>query len=224
MLADDDVVWRYMRLERFLDLISTGKLRVGRLDSFRDPWEGRWPEPIMKKFGNMDLSKVSFKQRFILDPDLYRTTVFANCWHASPHESAALWQIYSQNSGLAIRSTIGRLKAALGKNPKPHFFIGKVSYVNFKTEITEAGSLTKGFLKRKSFEYEKEIRILIIGQDPNHPDAHFLNCDLGTLVSEVYLSPESDDSLKGTVESVLSKYDLAHIRVHRSTLYDTSIY
>jgi hypothetical protein len=224
MPPDDTVIWRYMRLERFLSLIASGSLRVARLDSFRDPWEGRWPKAVMEKFKDVDLSRTAAKVKFIIDPNLYRTTVFASCWHASRDESAALWQIYSGNAGIAIRSTVRKLRAALKENSTPHFFIGAVQYVDFKTETVEAGSLVKGFLKRKSFAHEQEIRVLILGQNPQHPDVHFLNCDLNALLEEVYLSPESDDSMKTTVESVLAKYDLEGVSVHRSTLYDTSVY
>jgi hypothetical protein len=43
-----------------------------------------------------------------------RRKVAISSWHINEYESFAMWQIFTQNSeGLAIQSTIGRLKKAL---------------------------------------------------------------------------------------------------------------
>jgi hypothetical protein len=219
--SDDTIVWRYLRLERFLTLIDSKKLRLSRLDSLRDPWEGRWPKAIAEHWGKGPFDG----KRMIFDPEQYRQVLFANCWHASQYESAALWYIYSGRAGIAIKSTVGNLKAALIDNSRPAFYIGAVQYKNFETDTVECGSLVGPFLKRKSFEYEHEVRIVIFERlsDPNE-NAYYLNCNTAVLLKAVYLSPECDDSMKPSVESLLRRYDLGHIPAHRSALYDTSIY
>ena len=73
-----------------------------------------------------------------------------------------MWQIFTKNNeGLAIQSTIGRIKDAL--QPEKHFeqFIGEVNYIDYKKDFIPFDDTFFPFLfKRKSFQYEKEIRII----------------------------------------------------------------
>ena len=99
---DETVIWRYMDMNRLLSLLRTSRLHLSRLDHLGDPWEGTWPQPVLDAYrSRATISKVEF----LLDTDQLQKKTFVNCWHISPHESAALWALYSKESGLAIKST-----------------------------------------------------------------------------------------------------------------------
>jgi hypothetical protein len=39
----DPVIWRYLSLSKFLDLLSKQRLYFNRIDFFDDQFEGSWP-------------------------------------------------------------------------------------------------------------------------------------------------------------------------------------
>ena len=55
-----------------------------------------------------------------------KNVYYVNCWHAGEHESAALWGSYAGHAGLAVKSSVGRLKSAI--DVEWPFHIGEVSY------------------------------------------------------------------------------------------------
>src|SRR5256885_8634016 len=72
-----------------------------------------------------------------------RSTLFPYTTLFRSHESAAMWYQYaSANAAVAIRSTVGRLKKALGERPQfqdgfggsDGFRIGMVKYIDFERE------------------------------------------------------------------------------------------
>ena len=154
--SDDTVVWRYLDLERLLALLCTKKLHLCRLDLLRDPWEGAWPKFLQIESGdNPKFAPMPWTEEYW---EHYKLTFFVNCWHSSEHESAALWEIYGLKAGLALRSNIGRLKRGITSNEQ--FFIGTVKYVDYSTYALPTNNLLlPAFLKRKSFDHEKEIRV-----------------------------------------------------------------
>lgn len=98
-----------------------------------------------------------------------RRQYFLSCWHIAPHESAAMWQIYSQmNSGIAITSSPERLTSATSKFSGPLFF-GEVQYLDYETAEIEASNVLNVLLaKRKSFEFEREARLVWWDSDQMH--------------------------------------------------------
>ena len=83
-------------------------------------------------------------------------------WHINEYESFAMWQIFTQKSeGLAIQSTLGRLQQALIPENQYEQHIGAVNYIDYKKEyIPFDNAFFPFFLKRKSFKYERKIRII----------------------------------------------------------------
>src|ERR1700722_5938005 len=96
---DDAIIWRYIGIEKLLALLNLKSLYFCRLDRMRDPWEGHWPKPLRKAIER------SFVAGGVVDVgDAFwqlRKTMFVNCWHESPYESAALWDQYGESAGLA---------------------------------------------------------------------------------------------------------------------------
>jgi hypothetical protein len=74
-----------------------------------------------------------------------------------------MWKIYAtEDAGIAIRSTVGRLKRALDSYIDYPVTISSVSYINYDTDIIPENYLLHPmFFKRKSYEYENELRALV---------------------------------------------------------------
>ena len=72
-----------------------------------------------------------------------------------------MWNLYShENAGIAIQSTTTRLSKCFRDNNDDTIWIGKVHYLDFSKDwMNEWNNLFQAFVtKRKSFEYENEIR------------------------------------------------------------------
>ncbi|UOV01697.1 DUF2971 domain-containing protein [Pseudoxanthomonas mexicana] len=226
--ADETILWRYMNLERFLALLHARALYLARLDSFVDPWEGVWPNTVVQALKS-EAGEFSHYGTILEAAAKLKYGSFVSCWHASSTESAALWDLYSGKSGVAIRSTVKALKRALSFPAS--FFIGSVRYLDFDKEAVPVGNmLVLPFLKRKSFEHEKEVRVLYWDPkrvDWNNPEAGesgiAMEVDPAVLIDEVYLSPASPDWLLKPLEELCVKFGF-DVPVIRSSLYDKQVY
>jgi hypothetical protein len=222
---DETVIWRYMNMERLLALLSTTELFLTRLDGFPDPWEGVWP----KSFVDALQSAGGLQKDFVKN---LQQTFYVSCWHASAHESAALWHQYSGVAGFAVRSTIGRLKNSL--DPASTFFIGSVVYADYEGGSHGAvNALKPPFMKRKSFEHEREVRVVqwkpenlnFIKHQPAKIASHAsVAVDLGALIDTLFISPTSPPWLVPHISRFLDVFGVAGVSVIRSTLYDPYIF
>lgn len=227
---DDTVIWRYVDLEKLVALLHSRSLYLCRLDHLRDPWEGLWPPAMAQVFtrGKNETGAAQGKD-FVRWMNGLRMLFYASCWHENSGESAAFWDQYKNSRGVAIRSTIGRLIKSTTSSKVP-FFIGRVQYrdyadVDFPLDSTNA--IRPAFLKRKSFEHEREVRVLLWHPLAN-PESDFksiqesygIDVDATILIESIYISPESPTWLVEPLREVLRRFDLAGVPVRRSDLYD----
>src|SRR5437870_10540134 len=83
-----------------------------------------------------------------------------NSWHLSDYESAALWELYGTEAGIAIQSTINELKDSFARTDDT-IWIGKVNYIDFNRDWMDEWNILEAFvIKRPSFFYEAEIRAI----------------------------------------------------------------
>ena len=105
----DTIVWKYLDLSKFLDLLISRKLFMSRSDKFEDQYEGTFSEPTFEEIKKLSVNNPEFLAYY----KSHREKVAVSSWHINEYESFAMWQIFTQNSeGLAIQSTIGRLQKA----------------------------------------------------------------------------------------------------------------
>lgn len=118
----DTVVWKYLDLSKFLDLLLSRKLFMSRSDKFEDQYEGTFSEPTFE-----EIRKISENNPEFLDAyKTQRKNVVISSWHINEYESFAMWQIFTQNSeGLAIQSTIRRIQESLHLEKQYVQHIGK---------------------------------------------------------------------------------------------------
>ena len=152
------IVWKYLDLSKFVDLLLYKKLFLSRSDKFEDQYEGTFSEPTFEEIWKLSINNPEFLDYY----KSHRENVVISSWHINEYESFAMWQIFTQKSeGLAIQSTLGRIQEALKLDITYNQHIGEVNYIDYKKEYIPFDNAFFPFLfKRKSFQYEREIRII----------------------------------------------------------------
>ncbi|MFA9191782.1 hypothetical protein AAGV28_10430 [Flavobacterium sp. FZUC8N2.13] len=203
----DTVVWKYLDLSKFLDLLLSQKLFMSRSDKFEDQYEGTFSEPTYEEIKKLAINNPDFINYY----KTHREKVAISSWHINEYESFAMWQIFTQNSeGLAIQSTIGRLQKAL--QPETNFkqYIGEVNYIDYKKEYIPFDDLFFPFLfKRKSFQYEREVRIItdVSDSDSNTKlnEGLKISVDINELIEKIYIHPKSENWYKNLVIELMKQ-------------------
>lgn len=260
-LSDDMVIWRYMGLDKFINLLEDSALFFAPLSFYEktDPFEGYPPakivqllysisDPFYEKLkGNIEIydlyahtqignskfieSLESLRKKLLERPADFRKSysliaksTLVNCWHASPHESEAMWKLYGEShKGIAIRSTVGDLRKALEGAQQidwvEKMFLGQVKYLDYADpEITPKDCLVGGImtplLKRISFAHEKEVRAFFVSGvnyknlDSFTPRPYEMKIDVSQILNGVYISPYVDTSYSKAIRAVCRAYGL----------------
>ncbi len=112
------------------------------------------------------------------------------------------------SEGLAIQSTIARLQKAVIPEKKYEQYIGEVNYIDYKKEYIPFDDMFFPFLfKRKSFQYEREVRIITDVTQTNIKlnDGLKINVDINQLIEKIYIHPKSENWYKNLVIELVSK-------------------
>ncbi len=225
-------VWRYMDFTKFVSMLDENKLFFSRADKLGDPFEGSYPVENIRQRERMQekLLKTlphAFKSIYERKPEglisFHRNLprfIFINSWHENSQESAAMWSLYlKSNDGIAVQSTFGRLKECF-ESETPVVYIGEVEYRDYIKEMIPSNNFFSPFLhKRKSFEHEKELRMLVMAYDmtkeglpnlskPPYSDGVGVKVNLEKLIGNIYVSPTSPKWFLNLVKSVTKKYGL----------------
>ncbi len=222
----DAKIWRYMDFAKFVSLLDKSALFFPRADKLEDPFEGVYSE--------VNIKSVSQKQREILIKLKEATAV--NSWHMNDYESTAMWKIYlKSNEGIAIQSTYNRLKNSF-KDTDCFIYIGVVKYIDYKLDwIPEDNLFYPLIYKRKSFEYEHELRAVALPKirdgagwsisltRPLSEEGIYATIDIDTLIEKIYLAPTCPDWLFELVKSIASKYRV-NAEILHSSLDDSPVY
>ena len=227
-------VWRYLDLAKYLSMLESNALFFSRLDKLNDPFEGSRPRATIEAkdaslallFGGLGAIEPEETAKRVaeikrLDSTLARAMTrwcAANCWHLGEHESAAMWDVYMRTgAGVAIRSTFDRLKASF-VGDEVTVYMGEVTYIDYSEDVIPTGNLlTPVLCKRKSFEHESELRVLVfqtVFDVDGKPDPEAsawdagveVDVDLRVLVEAVHVSPTAPDWFAGLVASVTTRY------------------
>lgn len=199
------IVWKYLDLSKFLDLLLSRKLFMSRSDKFEDQYEGTFSEPTFEEIKKLSIDNPDFLNYY----KTHREKVAISSWHINEYESFAMWQIFTQNSeGLAIQSTVKRLQDALRPENNYKQYIGEVNYIDYKKEYIPFDDMFFPFLfKRKSFQYEREVRIITDVTDSSIKlnDGLKINVDINQLIDKIYIHPKSENWYKNLVIQLLKQ-------------------
>jgi len=251
-------LWRYIQLPQLLRILQEEQLHFSSPASFPDPFEGTLPKAwyeyqserhraLEESLGQDEgeISELSETRR-----EIVRSNLFVNCWHGNNSESAAMWSRYfNREFTIAITSTANDLKESLADQEEYSIAVGEIEYVNFDLgldEISDADlnsinrvhaedddELGLVLLKRKEFEYESEVRAVVVdhvlrttllerdlevAEDVEPPVD--VKVDLGDLINEIRLGPAADNWFVETVENMVenSNTDLGKNDVIESDL------
>ncbi|QKT03986.1 hypothetical protein HUS23_09235 [Ectothiorhodospiraceae bacterium 2226] len=196
-------VWRYMNFAKLMFLFESRAMFFPYSEAFTDVMDGR---PAG------------------LGDHLPRRAV--SSWHMSPHESEAMWRLYSPpEEAVALHSTWGRLREVLPACVRIH----TVRYADQADPACLAHEpLYHYFIKRRAFEHEKELRAVVEEPCPaerageaRHSEAGWLvPVDLEHLITQVYVSPTAADWYYELVQRLSARYGL-QCPVERSALTGT---
>lgn len=184
--ADKAKLWRYMDLARLISMLSNRSLFFSRADELDDSWEGAL-SPVdvrrgwrrLRKWGQHERDGGQsyckrWNDRFAACQNELRRRVYVSCWHRNPGESLAMWKLYA-DKGIAVQTTVARLKDALGESAGRMIYIGKVEYPDYaKTGVSGDHELSPFMNKRKSFACEREVRALFMEPTTESGDEELL--------------------------------------------------
>lgn len=230
--SDNETVWRYMDLARYLSLLQSSALHFARADQMSDRWEGSFGEKNLQL--RPQLYGEHYEQMFANRASERRSIiegVHMNCWHLSEVESAAMWDIYQREGrGVAVRSTWGNLKESI--RSEREVYGARVKYVDYRNSFIPEGIIFDAFMhKRESFSHEREVRLIMLTgrtiPHPTEPGARMsigpedpvlrVEVDLSELISAVYVAPDAPDWILDVVQAVTTQYGFTH-PVHQSDL------
>lgn len=235
--SDDVVIWRYMNLPKFLDLLETESLYFSQVSKLGDAFEGSLSRPSIERFRERyenSNSATKGPKADIFAQEIYQLNqhfFYVSCWHMSAYESAAMWAQYS-TEGIAIRSTFGRLKTVVEPHPDD-VFIGTVEYPDYDNVVIDFGvTIEPLFYKRRSFEYEREVRAVMPGVPgtgstmpellatfANQPAGLKVKIDVAGLIEGISVSPNRPQWFGGLVQALIRRYGY-DLPVIRSSLED----
>lgn len=184
---------RYVTLDALIHTLQNLQLRLTRVDTFPDPFEGSVPKqtiddqlPIFSSRNQIQYTGVaayypgmSMPPRRYMDPwtemTLWRRaktrSAHASCWIAG-EESEAMWRLYCpkdgpDEQGVALQSTLGKLEASVAHHD---LFVSPVKYRHYHIGDAFNDDMDSFMHKRMGFAHEHEVRLL------KYDESHYLGC------------------------------------------------
>ncbi|MFC7377690.1 DUF2971 domain-containing protein [Brevundimonas sp. GCM10030266] len=233
-ISGNEMLWRYLRLDRFLSLVSDGKLYFSSANEFDDPFEGAISVETNSVQDKEQISGLYSAEGAFRD--LKRLTKIS-CWHRATFESDAMWKLYAgDHKGIAICTTPDRMRAAIKPfRLQPHYgfediWAGPVDYVDLTAgRIKQTGMLARFFIKHRAFEWEREFRLAISVRGAAEfgvqvpEQGIFVDVDLDVLAERFVVGTTINDDERSMVEERLSAAGLAD-RLHFSSLLGSPRY
>lgn len=202
---DDTVIWRYMKLNSFIELLS-GRLVQTRIDVSGDAAEGAFGWRAVR-FSPAVLARVGLTRNdgALSDEVIRRARTFAAAtyWFEFDRESFGMWNVYGRSGeSVAIETTVGTLREILSRNGDAR--VERMRYSPMRGEIADLHTLF--FHKRREYKEEREIRSVQIFSEPL-PDRiaeHRVDArDLNKLMRKIVLAPDSRKTFQDAMERVV---------------------
>ncbi|PAE26858.1 hypothetical protein [Bacillus sp. 7894-2] len=186
---------------------------------------------------------VNNKESFLSYYSKLRKTHFINCWHRNDIESQAMWSQYTNNrQGIAIKTTIGKLRKALESTSR--VMIDEVEYIDYdhgkfsEQHIKNYPHSSVFFHKRQPFEHESKFRVVLMNfqkleDGKGNKKMEFDNqeqisgikipIDLSGLIDGVYVDPASNKEYGEIINSLLNVYGVKDEKGNILTVAQSSL-
>lgn len=219
-------IFRIFNFDYFLNDLKDNKLTLVRPHKWQDPFENF----LLNSVGELDDgTPVGFEN--------IRDMYYGQCWSLKK-ECDGLWRNYKGNSEFAIKvktTTRKLFELAYDINYTFHnlsYFIGKVEYVTddeiadfFKTKV-DFSNYQSGLefaqtmlIKRKSFKYEDEVRLIVRDKHKRNDDLLRIPMSINDLVDEIIFDPWIKPDLYDQKRSEIIATGYTG-NITRSSLYD----
>ncbi|EGR1558865.1 DUF2971 domain-containing protein [Vibrio parahaemolyticus] len=208
-------LWRYLDLAKLVSLLETETLFFARMDTFDDPFEGATPEGYLNELRERSLDSGISAGMYIAQhagmSEDFRKYTFVSCWHQSEFESEAMWSLYSdKHKGISIVTDMEKLTKIFPSGVK----MGDVKYVDFDAPQIEL--VPVHFYKRSAFEYEKEVRAVIVDRSENKSGIA-IQAKPNDFIEKIVVSPMAQPWFVDVVKGVCRRYN-CKFEVESSTL------
>jgi hypothetical protein len=160
------VIWRFLDLRKFRDLMANQELYFRRADLFDDQSEGLPPDQYVRRVLGLDLNDV--KDQVALNNHLgslaqSREMHFITCWQLFHEENLAIWEQYGHD-GVAVISKYGILKESLASIPD-ETHIGLIQYGS--AHLTDRFNAMEFITtKQEKYSAECEVRAILTSINP----------------------------------------------------------
>lgn len=233
-LDDEMQIIRFMKLDKFLGILTSGSLYFARGSELGDEYEGKFPKRMMENIrdSNEDPSIYNMWEQLRKNAQL---TTYINCWFLNKKDHGHMWKKYAGPSGVAIVSSLGRLRNEINQTAS-NVYIGSIKYGDnhLLSKSIIGNELEYWLWKRKKYKKESELRCIIqppyfggqsgviikkVNNSPKAvgwteidnletPKGINVNVNLNNLIEKIVLSPSSEIWMIPVIEKLISKFGL----------------
>jgi hypothetical protein len=234
--SDDTVIWRYMDLPKFRDMLRRTAIFFSRADMQSDKLEGEYPpamvEELEKRFKGGMPSIDGVRRTFLQwhwEKEIPSRLI--SCWSAGPRESRRKWSQHTRRKeSVAIRSTVERLKKCFNdKTEDPVVWIGQVRYGEEENRLPRSRfrwdanfMLYPFFAKKEDYRWESEIRatanIALLQQSESK--GSYVKADLRTLIDSLWVHPQASARFRDSIARILAESEFDEVGVNQSSWDD----
>lgn len=114
--APTSQMWRFLDFIKLVSLLESSAIFFPNIRSLEDLFEGALPlrqrpddvKKIQRIFADMpEITDPHREVGALMEADLFSS--YVSCWYSAPHESEAMWHLYSGSMGIAVVSTYQEL-------------------------------------------------------------------------------------------------------------------
>ena len=223
----DEPLWRYFKVDRFIELIEKSSIYFAVATQFDDIYEGavaiQSPQyAIDSRYKEMEGVECAFRE-------LKRLTKIC-CWHRTDYESAAMWRLYAESKkGVALCTTAKKIGNAIQPfRLKPSFgeetlFAGNIEYVDLTKERLKEAGVKRFYYKHLPFSWEQEFRLSISLEKAEEFGENIQDCgidvsvNLNKLIDRIVLGPNLTENEKKRIYKAAELHDIDS-KIEMSTL------
>lgn len=215
--VDTEFIIRYISLGKFIELLDSKSLHLGRVDLFEDKTEGEWYAHLAREANEAISDKLSPADRekdenqLLEEISYLKQRSYVSSWFSSDYLSIAMWKLYGvTDEGIAFRVSKKKLEELEGRNKdyidelKAEILISNVIYVSegavelkkiIDTNLSREQWLKfrNLLLKHKAYQFEEEYRMSVILPEGREDYPLGIKLSLGDSVNDfidsVYLNP-----------------------------------
>lgn len=222
-VSEDTVIFRYLDILKFLNLIVSKQLYFTNYKYFSDKYETEITEKFLIDFATS--ADTDMENKTMQSLSNYYLNRFVNCWNISETEQYLLWKAYCQNiySGVVIKSSVKNLRDSLESLNELIFACDRIQYISYSHKPEHIDKPV--FTKYDFYSSENEIRVsTIIDHSEENDKGVLIPIDLNILIDKIILSSRSPyfQTITSVIESIMGHEFLAS-RLSESLIDDTSL-